>query len=420
MAHLIARGTRAVPRWYVAYVDVDGGQKTRLLKGVATKADATRLMRVIEVRITEGKPGMERDAPEPAAEPGAELVAPLMERWRDSLTNRSAANDRSRITKRLLPRFKGMTVAEAARVPTVMALLDEADGASTHTQRHLLSLLGRFYGWLIDRGLTEMNPVRMIRQGSRPKPPAKKDAPWLRDETKVAELMAKLPEPVNLMFYLGNRCGGLRMGEIAGLCLRDLDRLDEGLIVARKSYGGFLKEDKHLTGKSKLVPAADDAPEILGPWLARRRAAGAGPDDLLFPYVPAKPQNRRRAAAGTAGGVTWAGWRKEHLEKCWEVAAKAAGVKLGWYQSTRHTWISRSLEAGASLDEVSAAVGHSSPVVTRRWYDHFVRERFSPALRLPIAKEVGATEPKRPADPPEGDQGPTVHSRSKRGRRHPE
>jgi hypothetical protein len=43
--------------------------------------------------------------------------------------------------------------------------------------------------------------------------------------------------------------------------------------------------------------------------------------------------------------------------------------------------VSRNLAAGASLDEVSAAVVHSSPVVTRRYYDHFIRKTFSSTLR---------------------------------------
>jgi integrase len=57
---------------------------------------------------------------------------------------------------------------------------------------------------------------------------------------------------------------------------------------------------------------------------------------------------------------------------------------LTWYQATRHSFVSRSLKSGASLDEVSAAVGHSSPMVTRAYYDHFVRKTFSPTLRQGI------------------------------------
>jgi site-specific recombinase XerC len=41
----------------------------------------------------------------------------------------------------------------------------------------------------------------------------------------------------------------------------------------------------------------------------------------------------------------------------------------------------RHLSRGASLDEVSAAVGHSSPIVTKRFYDLCVRRSFSPKLR---------------------------------------
>jgi len=53
--------------------------------------------------------------------------------------------------------------------------------------------------------------------------------------------------------------------------------------------------------------------------------------------------------------------------------------------------VSLSLDAGASLDEVSAAVGHSSPVVTRRYYDHFVRRSFSETLRAGLRKSEPAT-----------------------------
>jgi hypothetical protein len=51
--------------------------------------------------------------------------------------------------------------------------------------------------------------------------------------------------------------------------------------------------------------------------------------------------------------------------------------EIGRYQATGHSSVSRLLEASASLDEVSAAVGHSSPVVTKRYHDHFIRRSYS-------------------------------------------
>ena len=51
---------------------------------------------------------------------------------------------------------------------------------------------------------------------------------------------------------------------------------------------------------------------------------------------------------------------------------------------------------GASLEEVSAAIGHSSPVVTQRFYNRFRRTTFSPTLRTGLdlgANKEGAVIP---------------------------
>lgn len=189
------------------------------------------------------------------------------------------------------------------------------------------------------------------------------------------KLIAELPEPVNLMFYLGNR-SGLRTGEIAGLRMADMAYLKDGTVRVRYSYGGPLKEDKGSTGKMKWVPAAADASEFLGMWLKRRKLQGAKAEDLVFP-APVAPNSKRHGP--------WQGYRKEHIADRWDEAAKACKVALTLYQATRHSFVTRNLEAGASLDEVSEAVGHSSPVVTKRFYDHHVRRSFSHVLtaRLP-------------------------------------
>lgn len=69
------------------------------------------------------------------------------------------------------------------------------------------------------------------------------------------------------------------------------------------------------------------------------------------------------------------------LKKKGDKIANEEKPKMTWYHATRHSFVSRHLSGGASLDEVSAAVGHSSPVVTKRFYDHYVRRSFSPKLR---------------------------------------
>jgi integrase len=335
--------------------------------------------------------------PEPVVEPApkpVETVGQLFDRWAPSLTNRNADDDRSRVKTYLKPRFGELLLADVD-LPAVMRWIDDLkcnhekdheQGKCTNkprckspqTQRHALNTLSRFFSWAISRGLATINPVKMVPQNDRPVGEVDPDRPWLEDEAKVPELMKALGGDVGLMFYLSNR-SGLRLGEVCGLRLSDLDFLAEGSIRVGHSYDGPLKEDKKGTGTVKWVPAPVDVEDVLDLHLRRRRQLQqAKPEDLVFPFVPAKLQNRRRTSS-------WTGYRKEHVEKLWEDAAEKCGITLTWYEATRHSFVSRSLKNGVPLDEVSAAVGHSTPAVTRKYYDHYVRKTYSAGLRLGLA-----------------------------------
>jgi integrase len=53
---------------------------------------------------------------------------------------------------------------------------------------------------------------------------------------------------------------------------------------------------------------------------------------------------------------------------------------MSWYEASRHSFTSGKVDAGVPLDEVSQALGHSSPVVTARYYARFVRKTYSKAM----------------------------------------
>ena len=301
------------------------------------------------------------------------MFKPAFEAFLVGLTNRNAPDDRSRGRKHVLPKCGRMKLANVS-LATVMEWIDEQRAAgelSDASIRHNMNLLSRFFSWAIARGKASINPVRQIPMGSRPTQSVKSDTPWLDDDAIVRKLINDLEQPINFMFYLCNR-SGLRTGEAAGLRMSDMAFVDEGLMRVRFSYDGPLKEDKKGEGKVKWVPAPEDCAEFLGPWLAQRKAQGAGPEDRVFPC------KRRKGLC----------FRKEYVESRWEAAApkhvgrrevlrKKKGdaianelvPKMTWYQATRHSFVGRHLSRGASLDEVSAAVGHSSPVVTKRFYD---------------------------------------------------
>ncbi len=376
MGTVFNRGTKDKPNWYVGYRD--NGRWVYKPSRQPTKAQAKRWVQEIESRIARGSVGIEDASDAPAFKASFDAFL-------DGLTNRNAPDDRSRGRKHVLPKFERMKLVNVS-LATVMEWIDEQRAAgelSDASIRHNMNLLSRFFSWAIARGKASINPVRQIPMGSRPTQSVKSDTPWLDDDALVRQLINDLEEPVSFMFYLCNR-SGLRTGEAAGLRMSDMGFVDEGLMRVRFSYDGPLKEDKKGEGKVKWVPAPEDCAEFLGPWLAQRKAQGAGPEDRVFPC------KRRKGLC----------FRKEYIESRWESAApkhvggrevlrKKKGdaianelvPKMTWYQATRHSFVSRHLSRGASLDEVSAAVGHSSPVVTKRFYDHFVRRSFSSKLR---------------------------------------
>ena len=398
MGTIFRRGTRANPRFYFQYREgrlPDGRPRytTHAATGARTVEDARKQLALAETRIAQGQPAFPEPPPPKHAEPQPQKMAVLLAEWRAGLFNRNAADDRSRIDRHLLPRFSELSI-EQVSIAVIMRWLDELRTTSLagQTRRHLLNLISRFFSWAIERGLTAVNPVKMIPQGKRPKPQRPRDVPWLEDDAKVSELMHELGPVLGLMFYLGNR-SGLRTGEIAGLRIADLEFLHEGVIRVRYSWDGPLKEDKDGSGKIKWAPAPVDAGTVLKFHLARRKLNGAKGEDLVFPFEPAKPQNRRRTS-------TWTGYRKEHVEARWDETIKKVGLQLTWYQATRHSFVSRNLKNGASLDEVSAALGHSSPIVTRTYYDHYVRKTFSSALRQGIGTaSFRSADPMAPTSP---------------------
>jgi hypothetical protein len=91
MGFVIRRGSRDNPRYYIRYIDVDGGEKSRKVPA-RTKVEAERFLHAVETRLMEGRLGMEPKGP-------AAMVVDLMDEWIGTIANRNAADDRSRFKR---------------------------------------------------------------------------------------------------------------------------------------------------------------------------------------------------------------------------------------------------------------------------------------------------------------------------------
>jgi integrase len=131
----------------------------------------------------------------------------------------------------------------------------------------------------------------------------------------------------------------------------------------------------------KWAPAPVDAEEMLSLHIKRRRLQGAKAEDVVFPYD--RPERGRPGRVRTSSWKGWDGWHPKQIRSTWRKVADDLGLPkdLTLYGASRHTFTTKALKAGASLDEVSAALGHADPTTTKRYYDHLVRKAFPSVLR---------------------------------------
>jgi integrase len=373
VASVFARGPKTAPRWFARYKAADGRWMSRRVRQ-ETRRDALRVAQALEAKAERQRLGLE--APEHAGQ----LVGPLMKRWAASLGNRAADTDCGRIAKHVLPHWQGARLVDVD-LPRIMAWLDsmaEAGKIGAGSQRHCLGLLSRFMSWCVERGHAQRNACRDIPAGRRPRaiPPRPDSVPWVKTDDQAIAIMRALGAPWDAIFFLGNR-SGLRLGEILGLRIGDLDDLGAGVIRVAHSYDGPLKEDRLAIGKTKWAPAPGDAAAVLAVTLEQRHAAGAGPEALVFVDQDGDPLDRHQV-----------GYRWRLVRTTLELPAD-----LSFYRATRHSACSRALASGADLTEVSAALGHASPAVTLRHYNHHIRKTFSPILRVGLGLDGAPTAP---------------------------
>ncbi|WP_439593598.1 tyrosine-type recombinase/integrase [Microbacterium sp.] len=147
---------------------------------------------------------------------------------------------------------------------------------------------------------------------------------------------------------------GLRLGEAAGLQLRDVNFLGRTLTVARQVQGATLKTarlapPKYQSERSIFVPA-----EFLAPLSAHIAAQQiTAQDEHLFVTELGRIYNRN--SAGEA-------WRRVR-----ESAGLPDHVTL---HALRHTYASNLIAQGCDVVTVQRALGHSTPSITLNVYSH--------------------------------------------------
>jgi len=329
--------------------------------------------------------------------PSAGLVTIAIEAWSWTLKNRNGYSDGQQARRWIVtaPPLSGVTV-ERFDLEVVKAFVRwlETPPESTETKatpavlsagsrKNLFTILSRWASQATWDGLLQGNPCASLPRARRP-PPNLKDRtvmPWVKTDEELHELMAALLPALGLALWLGNR-SGLRLGETFGLRLGDVAEIEKGWIRVCRSFAGPIKESKRGEWATKWVLATADAPAVVGPWILARRSLGAGDDDLLF--VPEKkPVGVARGAPLKARtrNSGWGGYLPHTVNAIWRSVQKATGFRGTWRDATRHSFASRHIMAGESVEAVSRALNHASVDTTRKNYEQVLRIKYPEGLR---------------------------------------
>ncbi len=264
------------------------------------------------------------------------------------------------LSLRLLDRFliaHQITALSAITSDVVDAFLASRPRHAPRSYNHLRGTLVRLFDWLAAHDQFGASPVRV-----RPRRSTRARLPFLFDDANARRLLdiaSQLPDTggtvgrgstyrviFTLLYGLG-----LRVGEVARLCVSDVDLTRDLLVIRQTKFY-----------KSRFVPFGPGIRGVLTAHLARR----ARPSETAQPSTPLFSLRGGRAVSPGTVSLTFhhlvphlglsipdgtASPRVHDLRH-----AFAVGTLLRWYRS--------GLDPSARLLQLSTFLGHVSPVTT--------------------------------------------------------
>jgi integrase len=185
---------------------------------------------------------------------------------------------------------------------------------------------------------------------------------------QVHRLAELLPEHLSVTVYLAAGCG-LRLGEILGLEVDDIDFTGRLLYVRRQLK--VLKGRRPYLGqvKTRTSVRTVELPDVVAGPLRRHIDAGITPVEVDDDTDPRRPV--RRPAVLLFRGGKGEPVNAATFSRTWAKARATVGLPARWgIHGLRHYYATVLIHAGASVKTVQLALGHSTPTVTLNTYVH--------------------------------------------------
>ena len=315
LPHLLTERTRHGRTVY--YVRLGAGPRVRVRGEPGRPGFAAAYEAALQVLATN------EPAPSPRVPPGS--LAHAVALYRASASVQQLTPPTRRRHLRLLDRIAAEFTDKRPDDIEPATLRQVLGALQPHAARHLHQTLRRFYGWAVDHGVADLNPMAGVK---RPRTPRTDGfTPWT--VAQVAAFRARWPVGTAARMTLE-------------LVLNTLARRGDLVRIGRQHIaGGRIRFAPAKTARSSAVVV--DVPVL--PSLAACIAAMPASADLAL----IQTQAGRAVASGAALGNHWADW------------TEAAGITGMTLHGARKLGAELLAEAGATVPEMMACLGHTSP-----------------------------------------------------------
>lgn len=280
------------------------------------------------------------------------LFATYAREWLDTRTLRPRTRDLYEVYLPWLLAYFGDVPVDKITAALVRKWWGGLTDAAPAAKRHAYALLRAIMSTAADEEHVLVNPVRI--KGATA---AKRARPVvLLSPRELDGLSSAMPDGLELSVLIAGWCA-LRFGELSELRRRDLSA-DLGTVHVRRSVS-FRKGSFEVAATKSEAGLRDvSVPPHLKPAIEAHleRYVDAGGNSLLFP--------------GPSGGHLHAGTYRRYFMR----AAAAIGRDGIRVHDLRHIGAVRFAQAGATIAELQARLGHSSPAVAMR-YQHAAHGR---------------------------------------------
>lgn len=241
-------------------------------------------------------------------------------------------------TKHLLPALGHQRLRDLARLHVQQFIgQKQRRGYSPQTLAHFRNLLSKTLGTAVDWGWMESNPAENIDLP----PMERRRSRKLLTPEELQKLAQALAEPVRTIVLMG-ALTGLRIGELLGLQVGDVDLSRAVVSVRRDVYRGHVGTPK-TPGSERQIPLAAFLVLQIKHWLSIRPPGS----DWLFPSARGTPLRDKNLM-------------RRHL---WPSCERLKIPRFGWH-SLRHTFSTYNGNAGVAVPVLQALLGHASPETT--------------------------------------------------------